>query len=83
MYTWSPAQRPADGLLRLAVTIETRHCDLLSGQPGSPVRKHRPKMSAPVTVVHDEALLRRSFGLRCYPFDLASTGPRLCSADRD
>jgi CDP-glycerol glycerophosphotransferase len=61
----------ADGRLRLAGTIETRHGDLLQASLVLKGRNTGRKMSAPVPVVHDEALVRRSFGLRCYPFDIA------------
>ena len=57
----------ADGRLRLAGTIETRHGDLLQASLVLKGRNTGLKMSTPVPVVHDEALVRRSFGLRCLP----------------
>jgi CDP-glycerol glycerophosphotransferase len=60
----------ADGRLRLAGTLETRHGDLLSATLILKGRNTGRQMASPVPVVHDEALVRRSFGLRCYPFDV-------------
>ena len=73
----------AGGQLRLAGTIETRHGDLLRAHLVLKGRNTGVKMTTPVPVVHDEALVRRSFGLRCYPFDIQADWAAELLAGRD
>jgi CDP-glycerol glycerophosphotransferase len=61
----------ADGRLRLAGRIETMYGDLESAALILKGRSTGVRVSHSILVTRDNALVRRSFGLRCYPFDVS------------
>ncbi len=59
-----------EGRLRMVGTIETLHGDVTSATLVLKGRTTDVRFAQPVPVVHDDARVRRSFGLRSYPFDV-------------